>query len=151
MIDNDDIIVDGLLKIKNGVETNSMQLICDGYNLITNENLKPVVAETKSRLDNIREKIANKKNKSSSKKQRNKVDEDDIETVEKENGNMLVISTDVDEEMLSKNEAGFKAKKAPIRQSITEQYDIIKNPAGGIRYRDLNDKDIKAISDGRSK
>lgn len=55
---NEDILIaDGLLVIRKGIEEMNWDLVCEGYNAISGENLKPVVAVKTSRLDNIRKRM----------------------------------------------------------------------------------------------
>lgn len=57
--DDDLIIVEGLQKIKQGVLNADLQLICDGYNHITGDEIQPVAVKKKNRVEKIRELMKN--------------------------------------------------------------------------------------------
>lgn len=120
MINDDDIIVANLLLIRDGLLSKDLTKVLEGYNEITGENLKLPEDEKQSKVDKIREKLAQEIKKSSNKSKESS-EEDDInedDLVETKVGAMSIISTEYDEK---EAEANKKRKITPrTKKRITE-------------------------------
>jgi len=147
---DDDIIANGLSIIREGIVHGNWQLICDGYKLITLEELpvpKAEVKNTKFNLDKIRSKVKNTQ-KVKKPKKTNKIVKDDLDddTELEDNfqkggknfgrGKIQIISVPKDEEeiktnlMLSKKKIKNTTKRKAFKPSYNENSDI--------RYKDIN-------------
>ena len=56
-MNEDELIADNLLLIRKGIEENNWNLVCEGYNAISGEDLKPLQLVKPSRIDNIRKRM----------------------------------------------------------------------------------------------
>lgn len=77
--DEDMIIVSGLMEIKRGIEEQDWQVVCDGYKIITGEEIKPVEVKL-SQVERVR-KLMNEQKPSSKKvnKKQPDVEDDDVD------------------------------------------------------------------------
>ncbi len=127
--DDVDILVKGLETIEQGILNGDTSLVVNGYNLISDKGLEWPIKKTPSKLDMVREKLANKPQKQKTPKKQVVSDDIDITEVddlnipikEEKNGGMLIISSqeDADEIMANKKKANkIKLPPAPRRTAL---------------------------------
>jgi hypothetical protein len=147
---DDEVIIQGLGLIREGLVNNDLQKIYDGYNSISGEDLKP---PQKSRLEKIRGSIKGEtavcsdEEPKPAKSKKKLVDEEaniDIKEHSQKGGSRFgrgkikVITTPVDEKMAKLNEEiaskTQKMKRSPAStQTIADRF---RNPDGDITYSD---------------
>lgn len=121
--DNDDVIIDGLALIRQGIVDGDWHSVCAGYNSISGEDLQPPDAKPKqSKLDRIRAGL----NKSSEKKTTKKIKDKEI-----------VIATDI----LSDDETP-KINWSSL--NVTTLKDVLRKRFG-VKNKELSNKSKAAL------
>lgn len=144
IITDDDIIAAGLIKVREGILSGNWESVCEGYNSISGEELKPFVQEKpKSRLDNIRNLMAleddGEPDKKPRQKRAKKPKPETDHNVDEETGAILLpeVTGNDDEEMpvLTKR---FKGGK----RFASKGFEVIQTPVSADE-RERNEKVAK--------